>query len=467
MVANDNDVNKVLDGMLFGKSRLINVQQNLIKAMQKGLSARNAKEHAEASVKMLPTYVSRLPDKTEKGTFLALDLGGTNFRVLLITITPKTDRFEAKTEIDSRIYRISKKLMASTSEDLFDYIAKCIKDFLDVKEVHNEDIPIGFTFSFPCRQKSLNQAELITWTKGFTCSGGVDEDIGELLSKSLSKYEELKNCKLTAVCNDTVGTLMSCAFEEPDCKIGLICGTGSNACYTEKSRNIMMLSDEVRNSTEQMCINMEWGAFGDHGELDDILTSFDKEVNDNSCNVGKQTFEKLISGMYQGELVRLILRRLHAKGLVFSGEKVEALYQQASIDTSFLSMIEECNCEKFREIQDVIYQFLGVGALKSDCDIVWDVCKTVSTRAAKLAGTGISAVAHQIKQSYPNNRDNMLHITCGVDGTVYRKHPTFAKIMQETTNTILEDDPITVTFTLSNDGSGKGAALTVAACHRS
>ena len=149
--------------------------------------------------------------------------------------------------------------MSSTSEDLFDYIAKCIKDFLDVKEVHNEDIPIGFTFSFPCRQKSLNQAELITWTKGFTCSGGVDEDIGELLSKSLSKYEELKNCKLTAVCNDTVGTLMSCAFEEPDCKIGLICGTGSNACYTEKSKNIMMLSDEVRNSTEQMCINMEWG----------------------------------------------------------------------------------------------------------------------------------------------------------------------------------------------------------------
>jgi len=64
MAANEKNVNKVLDGMLFGKSRLINVQQNLIKAMQKGLSARNAKEHAEASVKMLPTYrtvFSRIP----------------------------------------------------------------------------------------------------------------------------------------------------------------------------------------------------------------------------------------------------------------------------------------------------------------------------------------------------------------------------------------------------------------------
>ena len=74
-----------------------------------------------------------------------------------------------------------------------------------------------------------------------------------------------------------------------------------------------------------MLISIFLGAFGDHGELDDVLTSFDKEVNENSCNVGKQTFEKLISGMYQGELVRLILRRLHAQGLVFSGEKVEAL----------------------------------------------------------------------------------------------------------------------------------------------
>lgn len=228
----------------------------------------------------------------------------------------------------------------------------------------------------------------------------------------------------------------------------------------------MMLDETVRESTDEMCINMEWGAFGDHGELDNILTSFDQEVNDNSCNKGKQTFEKLISGMYQGELVRLILRRLHAKGLVFCNEKVEALYEQASIDTSFLSMIEECNPDKFREIQDVIYQALDIGALKSDCDIVWDVCKAVSTRAAKLAAAGICAVSYKIARSYPKNSETALNITCGVDGTVYRKHPTFKKIMQETTNLILENEPINVKYTLSNDGSGKGAALTVAACYK-
>ena len=38
------------------------------------------------TVKMLPTYVTAVPDGTETGNYLALDLGGTNFRVLLITL---------------------------------------------------------------------------------------------------------------------------------------------------------------------------------------------------------------------------------------------------------------------------------------------------------------------------------------------------------------------------------------------
>ncbi len=49
--------------------------------MEKGL----AKEGKDVMVKMLVTYVHALPDGSEKGDFLALDLGGSNFRVLLIS----------------------------------------------------------------------------------------------------------------------------------------------------------------------------------------------------------------------------------------------------------------------------------------------------------------------------------------------------------------------------------------------
>ena len=66
-----------------------------------------------------------------------------------------------------------------------------------------------------------------------------------------------------------------------------------------------------------MVVNTEWGAFGDNGELDYVKTKWDEEVNflfealfefdpkvdASSLNPGKQTFEKMISGMYMGELV--------------------------------------------------------------------------------------------------------------------------------------------------------------------
>ena len=38
----------------------------------------------------------------------------------------------------------------------------------------------------------------------------------------------------------------------------------------------------------RMCVNMEWGAFGDNGCLDDIRTEFDLAVDELSLNPGKQ-----------------------------------------------------------------------------------------------------------------------------------------------------------------------------------
>lgn len=55
----------------------------LLDEMFKGL---DPKTHSSADIKMFPTYVRALPDGTERGDILALDLGGTNFRVLLINL---------------------------------------------------------------------------------------------------------------------------------------------------------------------------------------------------------------------------------------------------------------------------------------------------------------------------------------------------------------------------------------------
>ena len=74
-----NEFTISLDGMR-------DVCSRLTKDFEKGL----AREGDDVMVKMLVTYVHSLPDGTEKGDFLALDLGGSNFRVLLISKCRKT-----------------------------------------------------------------------------------------------------------------------------------------------------------------------------------------------------------------------------------------------------------------------------------------------------------------------------------------------------------------------------------------
>ena len=49
--------------------------------------------------------------------------------------------------------------------------------------------------------------------------------------------------KVIVLINDTVGTMMSCAYRDNKTAIGLILGTGTNACYIENLDRIETLED--------------------------------------------------------------------------------------------------------------------------------------------------------------------------------------------------------------------------------
>ena len=51
-------------------------------------------------------------------------------------------------------------------------------------------------------------------------------------------------------------------------------------------------------------------------------------------------FEKMISGMYMGELVRLALCELAYKGLLFEGKSSEELNEHQRFYTKYISEIE-------------------------------------------------------------------------------------------------------------------------------
>ncbi|XP_043094942.1 hexokinase-2 isoform X2 [Puntigrus tetrazona] len=439
---------RILDTLRLDRDQLLGVKRRMEEEMKKGL----AKEtHSKAAVKMLPAFVRSMPDGTERGDFLALDLGGTNFRVLLVRVGSGKRR---SVEMHNKIYTIPQDITQGTGEELFDHIVHCIADFLEYMGMKGASLPLGFTFSFPCHQTRLDQGVLIKWTKGFKASGCEGEDVATLLKDAIHRSEEF-DLDVVAVVNDTVGTMMTCGYEDPQCEVGLIVGTGTNACYMEEMSNVEL----VDGDQGRMCVNMEWGAFGDDGELDDVCTEFDRAVDDQSTYPGKQRYEKMISGMYLGEIVRNVLLDFTAKGLLFRGKLSERLKTRGIFETKFLSQIESDRLA-LRQVRSVL-QHLGLTS--STCDdsiLVKEVCSVVSRRAAQLCGAGLSAVVDKIRV---NRGLEKLSITVGVDGTLYKLHPHFATIMRETLRDLAP--ACEVTLVQSEDGSGKGAALiTAVAC---
>ncbi|KAL2299266.1 hypothetical protein Nmel_013916 [Mimus melanotis] len=443
LAAQRRAVDEVLAPLRLTRADLEKVQALMREEMDRGLCKET---NPTASVRMLPTYVSHTPDGTERGDFLALDLGGTNFRVLVVRVT------EEGISMASEIYVIPVSIMQGTGEALFDHIIDCVIDFQMKQNLVTQMLPLGFTFSFPCQQVGLDKALLLTWTKGFSASGCVGKDVVQLLRDAAQRKQHL-GMQVVALVNDTVGTMMACGYDDPKCEIGLIVGT--NACYMEEMRNV----GTVEGDQGRMCINMEWGAFGDNGCLDHLFTHFDKVVDETTINPGKQRFEKLISGMYLGEIVRQILMVMVEKQLLFQGRPCPKLQTKNIFKTKFLSTIE-LNGLALRQIRAILNE-LELDASFEDSVLMREVCQAVSLRAAQLCAAGLAAVVEKMRE---NRGLDQLDITVGVDGTLYKLHPCFSDNLKKTLKDLAPN--CNVTFLLSEDGSGKGAALVAAVADR-
>ncbi|XP_026795363.3 hexokinase HKDC1 [Pangasianodon hypophthalmus] len=438
------EIDNTLAEFTLSPTQLQQVKDKMRVELERGL---RKDSHGSASVKMLPSYVYKTPDGTETGKFLALDLGGTNFRVLVVKIR---SGIRKSVRMYNKIYAIPLEIMQGTGEELFDHIVHCISDFLDYMGMKNTCLPLGFTFSFPCRQTGIDKGILVSWTKGFKATHCEENDVVDMLREAIKRRNEF-DLDIVAVVNDTVGTMMTCAYEDPNCEIGLIAGTGSNVCYMEHMKNI----ETVEGDEGHMCVNTEWGGFGDNDNIEYIRTRFDREVDSGSLNVGKQRFEKMTSGMYLGEIVRQILIDLTKRGLLFRGHITECLKTRGIFETKFLSQIESDRLALL-QVRSIL-QHLGLNSTCNDSIIVKEVCGVVSHRAAQLCGAGMAAIVDKIRE---NRGLDHLDITVGVDGTLYKLHPHFSRILKDT---VKELAPMCkVDFILSEDGSGKGAALITA-----
>lgn len=266
---------------------------------------------------------------------MVLELGatGASLRVLWVTLTGIEGR---QTEPRSKEFVIPQEVMLGPGQQLFDFAARCLSEFLDTLPVGSQGLQLGFNFSFPCRQTGLDKSTLISWTKGFQCSDVEGQDVVQLLRDAIARQGDY-SVDVVAVVNDTVGTMMGCEPGARPCEIGLVVDTGTNACYMEEARHVAEL-DEDRG---RICVSIEWGSFNDDGALRPVLTTFDHTLDQESLNPGAQRFEKMIGGLYLGELVRLVLVHLAQLGVLFGGCTSPALLRPEAFLLEHVAEMEQ------------------------------------------------------------------------------------------------------------------------------
>ncbi|KAF2629774.1 hypothetical protein BU25DRAFT_429993 [Macroventuria anomochaeta] len=460
------------------------------------------------------TELSQIPTYVTAGLYMAVDLGGTNFRVCSIQLHGNTTFSLTQSKV-----AVPQELMtAKTSKELFSFLAKQIEKFL---KAHHEDhyagtlkrrqtggqaeeiFNLGFTFSFPVNQVGINKGLLMRWTKGFDIQDAVGKDVCALLQAEIDELH--LPVKVAALVNDTVGTLMARSYASPGktgTLLGAIFGTGTNGAYVEKLDKVTKLTKaknvgEFDKSTGEMIVNTEWGSF-DNSLRTLPNTPYDVELDEKSVNPGIQMFEKRVSGMFLGELLRLALVKLikdpkvplfqddnSSSNDIHSTTQIDSdsvIFKQWGIDTSFLSICAGDNSVGHRVIRQTLDKDFGISAASTeDAEAVKTIAGAIGRRAARLSAVAIGAIiinTGRLEKSkstattedkaginpprgdFKVNEEDVVDV--GVDGSLVEFYPDFEEHIREALRTIPEigkRGEKHIRIGIAKDGSGVGAAL--------
>ncbi|MCJ1405268.1 hypothetical protein MMC11_008495 [Xylographa trunciseda] len=348
----------------------------------------------------LATPITSLPTGRETGEYLTIDLGGTNLRIAFVTLLGSSQDVQVgcpegpdnefahdrKTHLPmgnvrksyGRSWPIHEHLKVEKAEDLFAWVGDCLAEVVEARFFHAtpeqipNEIPLGITFSFPMMQSTITEATLMPMGKGFTITS--NPDLGGMVLKGYERYtkphvndrkrglggsdnhvwsrlsEGLPNIRIAAISNDAVATLLSLAYStratlERKTAIGLILGTGCNAAVCLKPEALgssKRPSDVAVSDHAVLMVNTEWTLRGTTPALCalDLITRWDKTLDEESQTPGFQPFEYMTAGSYLGEVVRLVLVDTYTDFLQIQRSCLpSALLQRQAVTTPFLAQI--------------------------------------------------------------------------------------------------------------------------------
>lgn len=135
---------------------------------------------------MLPSFTHTLPSGRETGSFLAMDVGGSNFRVALVELAGRDSRPRIVRRDDHAITCTERALVG---RPFFDWMAGRIEVTL---QSYGHDVPCGLSaglaWSFPLRQTSSRDAALMQMGKHFRAADGLlGQNLTDLISEACAE----------------------------------------------------------------------------------------------------------------------------------------------------------------------------------------------------------------------------------------------------------------------------------------
>ncbi len=372
-----------------------------VKDMEAGLSGA-----APSTLAMLTTYVSPDAPIPVNEPVIVLDGGGTNFRVALVRFDkarkPVFEHFET--------HPMPGTQGALDKEEFFEMMAA------HIAPIAPQSRKIGFCFSFPVEMQPNKDGRILQFNKEVQVKGADGAFVGASLRDALRTVDSVGG-QSVVILNDTVATLLGGKAAFPDRRfdgyVGFILGTGTNTCYAESNANLAKAPSLVGKPGTTL-VNMESGGYG-RVVQSPIDKAFDATLND----PGNHTFEKMISGAYQGGLLLASLR--------FAGR--EKLLAPNTADA-----FERLPSLESREIDDFLFRpFDPKGAIANLCGtgdsddekrnraVAYHLIDAQFERAARLVAVNLAAVLAKSGRGC----DPLLPACISAEGTTFHKSKLF------------------------------------------
>lgn len=391
----------------------------------------------KSSLRILPSYLSA-PSGQEKGNYVAIDFGGSNLRVMHLQLE------------GSGTYRIIKQLSRplQDSQGKYDYtgphtsgreIFGFVADLVAEVVLGVSADGLGFTFSYPMEQDSIDSASLIRWTKELNPAHTIGQDVGIMLSDALiSRGIKMKP---RAIINDAVAVFLAGSYHDSRVCAGSICGTGFNTC--------IMTEGYDPQGPYPMVVNTEAGNFS---RLP--ANCYDRLLDNQTEDPGQQIMEKMVSGKYLGELLRVTLRNMGERGAWSDYDPSLKIWNQPfALKTEVMDWLQNDHSSARSLLKGWMAEN-GIPIRVENYQLFSRLAKAIVERAIMVIAATYYAALQRTRPLYSQGQ------VIAVDGALFKHWPGFLQEIEKILQRELPDRSIFLSYTV--DGSAIGAAIAAA-----